>query len=69
MKDYYNASDIQKITGISKSLAYEIIRKLRNSFEKKYPNAISIQGRIPIWYFEETMMNKRRVEKNEKDKL
>lgn len=64
MKDYYNASDIQKITGASKSLAYEIIRKLKESFEKKYPNAIPIQGRIPIWYFEETMMNKRKTEGN-----
>ena len=69
MKDYYNATDIQKITGASKSLAYEIIRKLKESFEKKYPDAIPIQGIIPIWYFEETMMNKRRVEKNEEDKL
>lgn len=69
MKDYYNASDIQKITGASKSLAYEIIRKLKQSFEKKYPDAIPIQGLIPIWYFEETMMNKKRVEENEKNKL
>lgn len=61
MKDYYNASDIQKITGISKSLAYEIIRKLKESFEKKYPDAISIQGKIPIWYFEEMMKNKKGV--------
>lgn len=67
MKSYYNAKDIQTITGCSKSLAYEIIRKLRNSFEKKYPDAIPIQGIIPIWYFEETMMNKKRVEENEKN--
>ena len=69
MKSYYNAKDIQTITGCSKSLAYEIIRKLKESFEKKYPDAIPIQGRIPIWYFEETMMNKRRVENNEENKL
>ena len=69
MKSYYNVSDIQKIIGCSKSLAYEIIRKLKESFEKKYPDAIPIQGRIPIWYFEEAMMNKRRVENNEEDKL
>ncbi len=59
MKNYYNAKDVQEITGCSKSLAYEIIRKLRNSFEKKYPESISIQGKIPIWYFEEIMMNKK----------
>ncbi len=60
MKDYYNAKDIQQITGASLTLAYEIIRKLKASFEKKYPDSIPIQGRIPIWYFEETMMNKKR---------
>lgn len=60
MKDYYNAKDVIQITGCSKTLAYEIIKKLRNSFEKKYPEAISIQGKIPIWYFEETMVNKKR---------
>ena len=59
MKNYYNAKDVQEITGCSKSLAYEIIRKLKESFEKKYPESISIQGKIPIWYFEEIMMNKK----------
>ncbi len=60
MRDYYNANDVKQITGCSQSLAYEIIRKLKESFEKKYPNAISIQGKIPIWYFEEMMMNKKK---------
>ena len=60
MRDYYNASDVKQITGCSQSLAYEIIRKLKESFEKKYPNAICIQGKIPIWYFEEMMMNKKK---------
>ena len=59
MKDYYNAKDVQKITDCSQSLAYEIIRKLRESFANEYPEAISIQGKIPIWYFEKKMMNKR----------
>lgn len=67
MKDYYNVKDVQKITGASASLAYEIIRKLKKTFELKYPNAISIQGRIPIWYFEEIMMNKKVGEENEKN--
>lgn len=66
MKSYYNAKDVQTITGCSKSLAYDIIRKLRKSFEKKYPESISIQGRIPIWYFEKIMMNKE-GDKNEKE--
>lgn len=59
VKNYYNAKDIQTITGCSKSLAYEIIRKLKDSFEKRYPESIPIQGKIPIWYFEEIMMNKK----------
>ena len=29
MKDYYNAKDVQQITGASKSLAYAIIQKLQ----------------------------------------
>lgn len=66
MKSYYNAKDVQTITGCSKSLAYDIIRKLRKSFEKKYPESISIQGKIPIWYFEKIMMNKE-GDKNEKE--
>lgn len=57
-RDYYTCEDIQKITGIGKSLAYEIIRKLRNCFEKEYPDAITIQGKIPKWYFEKKMKNK-----------
>lgn len=60
MKDYYTAKDIKSITGGSMSLAYEIIRKLREMFEKEYPEAITIQTKIPKWYFEEKMMNKKK---------
>ena len=59
MKEYYNAKDIQKITECSQSMAYDIIRKLRRLFNKEYPEAITIQGKIPIWYFEEKMKCKR----------
>ncbi len=55
MKSYYNAKDIQQIVGISQGKAYDIVRKLKATFEKEYPNVITIQGRIPIWYFEEKM--------------
>lgn len=58
MKDYYNAKDIEKIIECSKSMAYEILRKLRERFEEEYPDSITIQGKIPIWYFEKIMMNK-----------
>ena len=59
MKDYYNAKDIQKVVECSQSLAYEIIRKLKEKFKKEYPDAITIEGKIPIWYFEKIMMNKK----------
>lgn len=61
-KTYYNYKDVIEITGCSQSLAYSIIRQLRESFKKKYPEAITIQGKIPKWYFEEKMMNKKKGE-------
>lgn len=63
-KDYYNAKDIQQLSGCSQSLAYQIIRKLRDKFTKKYPESITIQGKIPVWFFEEVMLNKK-VKKEE----
>jgi len=69
MKDYYNAKDVMEITGASQNLAYEIIRKLRESFSDKFPEAITLQGKIPKWYFEEIMMNKRKENKNEKESI
>lgn len=55
MKEYYNAKDIQKITECSVSLAYEIIRKLQKKYKMEFPESITIQGKIPIWYFNKTM--------------
>lgn len=63
-KIYYNCKDVIDITGCSQSLAYSIIRKLRESFKEKYPEAITIQGKIPKWYFEEIMKVKR-IERND----
>lgn len=60
MKEFYNVKDVQKITECSRALAYEIIRKLRADFEREYPEAITIQGKIPIWYFEDRMVLKRK---------
>lgn len=67
MKDYYNAKDVQQITGASKSLAYAIIQKLQKKFEERYPEAITIQSKIPKWFFEEIMMNKKGDVENEKN--
>lgn len=58
--DYYGAINIQEITGCKKSYAYDLIRKLQNSFKEDYPDGITIQGRIPIWYFEEKMLNRKK---------
>ncbi len=55
MKEYYSGKDVQKITGASMSLSYQIIRKLKESFEKEFPDSIPIKGRIPVWYFNEKM--------------
>lgn len=57
-KDYYSCEDVIKIIGVGKSLAYEIIKKLRKKMEKEYPEIITVQGRIPKWYFEKKMHNK-----------
>jgi len=59
MKSYYNAKDVQAVIGCGPSLAYKIIRQLRGTFAKKYPESIDIQGKIPIWYFEEVMAIKK----------
>lgn len=55
MKQYYSANDICKIVGVGPNKAYQIIRELKNMFEKEYPEAIPIQGRIPIWFFDKKM--------------
>ncbi len=69
MKSHYNVKDVQEIVGISQSKAYDIIRKLRESFLKEYPGTVTVQARIPIWYFEEKMgINLKGGEKNEEEK-
>ena len=62
---YYTVEDVMEITGTGENKSYEIIRKLRKSFEKKYPDAVSIQGKILKWYFDE-MMGINGGEQNEK---
>lgn len=58
-KDYYNVNDVMKITGNGKSWCYETIKKLRERFLNEYKSSIVPQGKIPIWYFEEQMKNKK----------
>lgn len=58
-KDYYDVKDVIAITGASKSWCYELIRTLRDKFLKEYKGSIVPQAKIPIWYFEEIMKNKK----------
>lgn len=60
MKEYYSAKDIQKIVGCGNTKSYDIVNKLQQSFKKEYPNTITIQAKIPIWYFEKIMLGKER---------
>lgn len=57
--DYYKVKDIMEKTGCSKSYSYELLKKLKELFEKEYPDSITISGKIPKWYFEEKMINKK----------
>lgn len=67
MKEYYNVSDVMKIAGVGNSKASDIIKKLREKFEKEYTDAIPIQARIPIWYFNEKMGLKNKNVKGKKN--
>ena len=58
-KDYYNVEDVMEITRCKKTWCYETIKKLRNSFLDEYKDSIVPQGKIPVWYFEERMKNKK----------
>ena len=65
MKEYYNTKDIMQMTECSKALAYNILRRLREDFEREYPNKITIQGKIPIWYANERLGIKKEVLNND----
>ena len=62
---YYNFEDIIELTGCSQSKAYEIIRKLNEQYKKKYPESISIRGKVPKWYFNEAMGLNNDVKENQ----
>lgn len=62
-KSFFNAEDIQKITGYERAKAYSLIRESNKRLKEKYKNenreVIIFPGRIPIWFFEEiTAMKK-----------
>lgn len=57
--EYYNVTQVMEITGVKKNKAYEIIRELNKTFKRKFPDSISIQGKIPKWFFDECMAQKK----------
>lgn len=53
---YYNATEIIKITGLSKSSVYNLINNLNTKLKREYPGTIIIKGRVPRWYFDKKLM-------------
>ena len=64
-KEFYGADDIATIMGISKSKAYDIIKILIKDYKKEFPNCITIQARIPKWFFEERVIGKKRTSREQ----
>lgn len=65
--DYYNVSDVLEMIGCSRSTGYELIVKLNETLKREYPGTITITGKVPKWYFEEKMKNKRGENKDERN--
>lgn len=57
--EYYNVTQVMEITGVKENKAYQIIRELNKTFKRKFPDSISIQGKIPKWFFDECMGQKK----------
>ena len=49
MKQFYNAEDIAKILGKSKSYGYIVIKDLNKELEEK--GYLTANGRVPATYF------------------
>lgn len=56
--DYYRAKDVMEILDVSRSYAYKILTQLREMFVKEYPDAMTVEGRIPKWFFEKKFKNR-----------
>lgn len=48
---YYTVGDVQEMLGISKGMAYKILRKLNSELAEK--NYIVVPGKVPKAYFAE----------------
>lgn len=51
MRAYLTVNDVEEILGISKSLAYKIIRSMNNDLAAK--GYLTVAGKVPKKYFEE----------------
>lgn len=63
--DYYNVSNIRELTGLGRASAYELIVKLNEELQRDYPGSITLRAKVPKWYFEEKMKNKKGVKEND----
>lgn len=69
MKEYYCFQDIMTLTGFKKAKSNDLISRLNSLLKQEYPNVLIINGRIPIWFWEEkTKPTKKEIEVNEKEK-
>ncbi len=57
-KQLYDAKDIQKLLGISRTSSYKVINELQEMFKKENPNCITILKKIPVKYFEKAVLGK-----------
>lgn len=53
---YYNCKDIIDLTGLGKTATYELIKKLNEKLKREYPGTVTLDGKVPKWYFDEKMM-------------
>lgn len=56
--DYYRVKDVMEILDVSRSYAYKILTQLKEMFVKEYPDAMTVEGRIPKWFFEKKFKNR-----------
>ena len=49
--NYYTMADIKKLTGLSQTASYDLIRNLNNRLKKEYPGTVILTAKIPKWYF------------------
>lgn len=53
---YYTSKDIQEITGCGSTKSYEIIAELNKRLKKEYPGTITLEAKVPIWYFNKKLL-------------